>query len=564
MDGLWGNPLSGTWRATDADPRPFPRQLQRRTRRMNQSYEDAYNIWAMNLQQRGFLNMTLKWFGDYDDAMAATTLAARKPLVDAAYSLWPKGNGDNHVKMFRQMVGAGDTQGARGLGSEPGRHRAEPGQDPRRASRISTPLIVTDMFETETAKADRKAGGYTFLFPAASHVEKAGSATNSGRVLQWRYQARTPAGNSKDDTELLLTLAYSLDKAGAFSHIASVWQDNRCLRVQRHAHGASGRRLQGALRRPVRRLPTRRGTALLPRRRSLLSPAPPSRRSSAPRSRRRTSTPPTATGTVTGSEWVAETRLPQFTTHLQPTVAGGNANSGTIWIYTGGYTSRRSAMTQLDCAVLQRVAGRQPREEPRPRGPGSARLPQVGLLVARQPPRALQQRRGCRTTRRDFFMSPDSVSRIFAPKAMPTTLYGRRHRERPGLQLLALVPFARRTDRAHDGGQPARPRPAPPRPRTCTRDASLATPSPTSPRVPDLDAKYGYNTYTGTTTSIARNGVPHQPRSTATTACGHEGRLPARAHDHPVRRALPGRSDHAQQPGERRGRARAVDRDPLG
>ena len=47
--------------------------------------------------------------------------------------------------------------------------------------------------------------------------------TNSGRTLQWRYQSRKPAGNSKADLELLLRFAYALDQAGAFSHISAAW-----------------------------------------------------------------------------------------------------------------------------------------------------------------------------------------------------------------------------------------------------------------------------------------------------------------------------------------------------
>ena len=44
---------------------------------MNGSYDDAYDTRCMALQQRGFYNMTLKWFGDYANAQAATALAAR-------------------------------------------------------------------------------------------------------------------------------------------------------------------------------------------------------------------------------------------------------------------------------------------------------------------------------------------------------------------------------------------------------------------------------------------------------------------------------------------------------
>ena len=57
MDALWGTPLSGTGNKAQ----------------MNGSYDDAYNTGApCALQQRGFFNMTLKWFGDY------TSITARR------------------------------------------------------------------------------------------------------------------------------------------------------------------------------------------------------------------------------------------------------------------------------------------------------------------------------------------------------------------------------------------------------------------------------------------------------------------------------------------------------
>jgi len=217
MDALWGNPLSGT---PGAGPGYTPRQS------MNGTYIDAYNTGAMNLQQRGFFNMTLKFFGGYSEALAITDPALRKPLVDSIYSLWPKGNGDNHIVMFRKM-GPSEPEATRIKaaciwGQNPA--VTEPNQGKVREGLKNLDLLVTvDMFETETAACERKTGGITYLIPTAAHVEKAGSATNSGRTLQWRYQSVPPAGNTKDDTELLLRFAKALDDADAFSHIETVW-----------------------------------------------------------------------------------------------------------------------------------------------------------------------------------------------------------------------------------------------------------------------------------------------------------------------------------------------------
>jgi len=295
MDALWGNPLSG---APGAGPGYAARQS------MDGTYADAYNTGAMALQQRGFFNMTLKFFGGYSQALAITDPALRKPLVDSIYGLWPKGNGDNHIVMFRKMGQAAKLQseyskkfsaGATGsitlgfndvisgdagkpvvvvpagggtpfvegddysvdyaagvitrLATAPSLAQAaqvdvtyyphgitaacvwgqnpantEPNQSKVREGLKNLDLLVTvDMFETETTACDRKVGGITYLIPTAAHVEKAGSVTNSGRTLQWRYQSVPPSGNTKDDNELLLRFAKALDDANAFSHIEDVW-----------------------------------------------------------------------------------------------------------------------------------------------------------------------------------------------------------------------------------------------------------------------------------------------------------------------------------------------------
>jgi len=205
MDALWGNPLSGTAnRAT-----------------MNGSYDDAYNITSMALQQRGFFNMTLKWFGDYAAVTALADPVAKRAAVNATYALWPKGAGDDHITMFRHMAD-GTTKAAVVWGQNPA--VTEPNQSKVREGLENLDMLVcVDLFENETAAASRKAGGVTYLLPACSHVEEAGSVTNSGRTLQWRERATTPRGNSKADLELLLRLAYQLDVAGAFSHISTAW-----------------------------------------------------------------------------------------------------------------------------------------------------------------------------------------------------------------------------------------------------------------------------------------------------------------------------------------------------
>lgn len=182
-----------------------------------------HDATKLGLQQRGFHNMTSEWFGNGTSSGAD---------VETLYSLWPKGNGVQHIQTFRNMALADDhVDGTLGVGDRIraaliwGQNPAvtEPNQSKVRDGLKALDLmVVVDMFETETAAVDRKSDGITYLIPACSHVEEAGSVTNSGRWIQWRERATAPKGNSKADLELLLRLAYALDKASAFRHITNV------------------------------------------------------------------------------------------------------------------------------------------------------------------------------------------------------------------------------------------------------------------------------------------------------------------------------------------------------
>ncbi len=80
-------------------------------------------------------------------------------------------------------------------------------------------LVVRDLVETETAAfwldSPEIASGElrtedieteVFLFPAASHVEKAGTFTNTQRLLQWREQAIEPPDDARSELHFLYHL----------------------------------------------------------------------------------------------------------------------------------------------------------------------------------------------------------------------------------------------------------------------------------------------------------------------------------------------------------------------
>ena len=67
-------------------------------------------------------------------------------------------------------------------------------------------LAAFYLWETDTSVFWKRPGANTkdiktevFLFPAADSLEKEGSASNSGRWIQWRYQAVKPHGDARSD-----------------------------------------------------------------------------------------------------------------------------------------------------------------------------------------------------------------------------------------------------------------------------------------------------------------------------------------------------------------------------
>ncbi|PKQ21005.1 MAG: hypothetical protein CVT66_01935 [Actinobacteria bacterium HGW-Actinobacteria-6] len=187
--------------------------------------KSAYTEDDIAWQQRGFYNMTREFFG----SRAIVSSPADHADFDRLYDCWPKGNGVPHIESFRRM----DPVWA-GANSKPqikacvvwGQNPAvtEPNQSAVRKGLEALDLLVcTDMFANETAQCKRKDTGVTYLLPACSHVEEAGSVTSSGRWMQWRDKTTDPMGNSKSDLELLHRFAKALSDGGAFSHITAQW-----------------------------------------------------------------------------------------------------------------------------------------------------------------------------------------------------------------------------------------------------------------------------------------------------------------------------------------------------
>ncbi len=75
-------------------------------------------------------------------------------------------------------------------------------------------LVVRDMVETETAmfweESPDEIDTEVFFFPAASHVEKDGTFTNTQRLLQWREKAVEPPGDARSELQFMVALGRKL------------------------------------------------------------------------------------------------------------------------------------------------------------------------------------------------------------------------------------------------------------------------------------------------------------------------------------------------------------------
>ncbi|MEE8619339.1 MAG: molybdopterin-dependent oxidoreductase, partial [Dehalococcoidales bacterium] len=147
------------------------------------------------------------WYGD--NATAANKFG---------FNYLPKktsGDDYSHMAIFEAVV-AGIIKGMLVWGQNP----AVGGPDAegeRKALEKLDWLVVSDLFETETAAFWKRAGADTtnidtvvYQLPAACSYEKQGSISNSGRWAQWRYKAIDPIGEAKSDLAIIDALTLKL------------------------------------------------------------------------------------------------------------------------------------------------------------------------------------------------------------------------------------------------------------------------------------------------------------------------------------------------------------------
>ncbi len=145
-----------------------------------------------------------------------------------AYSYMPKVSENySHITMFEAMYD-GKIKGLICMGQNPAVGGPNVRKEKKALEKLDW-LVAVDLWETETASFwatpevdPKKIKTEVFMLPAAASMEKEGSITNSGRWMQWRYQAVHPPGDAKSDLWILDKLAKQLKKlykkdGGAFA-----------------------------------------------------------------------------------------------------------------------------------------------------------------------------------------------------------------------------------------------------------------------------------------------------------------------------------------------------------
>ncbi len=127
------------------------------------------------------------------------------------YDLMPRISGAHSTYETLQAMLNGQVDGYFVFGQNPAVAQSNGGMQRRGLASLKW-LVVRDFQEIETASFWKDAPEIkngelktedieteVFLMPAATHVEKAGTFTQTQRMLQWRFQAAPPPGDAKSD-----------------------------------------------------------------------------------------------------------------------------------------------------------------------------------------------------------------------------------------------------------------------------------------------------------------------------------------------------------------------------
>lgn len=139
---------------------------------------------------------------------------------DFCYSYLPKRDDEQScswLEIFDQMY-KGKIKGFFAWGQNPACSSGNAGKVRDSLAKLDW-LVCVNLWDNETASFWRGPGmdpktikTEVFFLPCASFLEKEGSATNSGRIVQWRYKAINPPGKCLSDAEIINKLYFKLKR----------------------------------------------------------------------------------------------------------------------------------------------------------------------------------------------------------------------------------------------------------------------------------------------------------------------------------------------------------------
>lgn len=202
--------------------------------------------WWNNIDR--YLVSLLKAY--YGDAATASN--------DFGFGWLPRLTGDHSYFGYWLDMADGGLEGLFVMGQNPAVGSPNAKLERRALSKLRW-LVVRDLVETETATfwldspevtsgelSPEEIETEVFFFPAASHVEKEGTFTNTQRLLQWREKAVEPPGEARSELRFLVdlgrrvkALATDAPRDAALRALTWSYDDEDAVEILREIHGWS-------------------------------------------------------------------------------------------------------------------------------------------------------------------------------------------------------------------------------------------------------------------------------------------------------------------------------------
>jgi len=161
---------------------------------------------------------SLNWWKNFPKYSASflRSMYGKSLTLDDAYSVLPKlDDGANYswLMLFDQMYKEKFT-GFFAWGMNPACSGANSNKVRQALTKLDW-MVNVNLFDNETGSFWRGPGmepaqikTEVFLLPCAASIEKEGSITNSGRLMQWRYKAVNPPGDALPDGDIMSELFF--------------------------------------------------------------------------------------------------------------------------------------------------------------------------------------------------------------------------------------------------------------------------------------------------------------------------------------------------------------------